>query len=1435
MPALKEFANFITLNMANLAATYAELLEEIGEEYKTISADRRIASARRLLKAVIEAYESEHADSLVRLFDEPQDDAPRRWAIDITPPRPMLEVECLGQTLAPVVTNLEASKFLWQILAETRTVVLQLMEKVPPAPLTPIPPLEGAPEELPALFPAEHLLSQETPLEEQVLLRTLVDNLPDYIYIKDAESRFVMGNLAVARLMGAETPDELVGKTDFDFYEARLAEQYRADEMAVIASGRSLVGREEPVIDPAGNKRWVSTTKVPLRDSQGTITGLIGIGRDITNQKQLAQQIQESLERRTLQVQTITEVAQEIAMASTLDQRFQHVVDLVQEHFGYNYVNLYLLEENELVLWAGAGEAGRRMMADGHTISLSAEQSLIARTARNGEPVLAADVSKEAAWLSHPLLPQTKAELAVPIKMGQTVLGVLNVENNTTGSLDKEDQLLLLGLCGQIAIAIDDWRTETERKRVTEQLQASEDKIRSLLISTDEAVMLLDENGFIDCNEATLRIFGYTSKDQFINTHPSEQSPPQQPDGQDSWTAANERIATAYQKGSHRFEWLHCRADGTLFPAEVLLTALNLDNKPILQAVARDISDYKRAQAALAEEHTLLRSLIDNVPDRIYAKDTQSRFIICNVAAAHRFGKTSLDEIVGKSDFDLVPRELAERFYADEQSVIQTGQPVINREEPLEIGEDGQVTRWNLATKVPLRDNQGNIIGIVGLGREITELKRIEEALAQEQYLLHTLLDNVPDRIYFKDTDSRFLRISRSQAEMFGLSDPEQAVGKTDFDFFSEEHACQAFEDEQRIISTVQPVAGLEEKETWPDGHETWVLTTKMPLLDKEGRIVGTFGISRDITERKLSEQLVAERAAALETVAQVSTVVTSILDTERLLQTVVDLAKDRFDLYHAHIYLLNETGDMLDLAAGAGKVGRQMMAEGWRIPLTQEKSLVVQAARTSQGVMVNRVHEDPSWLPNPLLPDTRSELAVPLIVADQVLGVLDVQSDKVDYFQDEDLHIQTTLAAQVAVAIQNAEQHEKTRNALVGSEILAREQEVLNELGQVLTARLNIDQVVEEAYRQASRLIDTTNFYIGLYDSEKDEIVFVFDVTDSKIDREIQTISASCGISGYMIHHKTSLLFEDNVREGQEALGIEAVGEEALSWLGIPLMFGDQVLGVMAVQSYTTPRLYDGHSRELLIAIGSQVAIAIHNATLFERVAQARREAEERLQETQTLQQLTQALAGALRVEEVIDAFFRSCTQLLGADYAIFSLVDREQQRVKAVSGLNVSQDHIRRANHPLDSDDIMADIVRTGQTEVITGWDPRFDPENFAAEEMADWGLRIFTPITIRGEQAGLVEVGFKEDVDIPGQELRLESLRTLVDQTAISLESAQRYEASQRAARREYTIREITEKMRAATSLEELVKTTAEELGERLAAGHAVVELGVGPQIG
>ncbi|MGA3171210.1 MAG: SpoIIE family protein phosphatase [Chthoniobacteraceae bacterium] len=155
---------------------------------------------------------------------------------------------------------------------------------------------------------------------------------------------------------------------------------------------------------------------------------------------------------------------------------------------------------------------------------------------------------------------------------------------------------------------------------------------------------------------------------------------------------------------------------------------------------------------------------------------------------------------------------------------------------------------------------------ILGVAWDVSNRRASEEAYARDRHLLTALMDHIPDNIYFKDRESRFIAVNRAMGRLFGKADPSELLGKTDLDVFSAEHAFRAMEDERRIMESGEPVVNVEERETWPDGRVTWVSSTKMPLTDARGRIIGTFGVSRDITLRKRAERELARVAAELRT-----------------------------------------------------------------------------------------------------------------------------------------------------------------------------------------------------------------------------------------------------------------------------------------------------------------------------------------------------------------------------------------------------------------------------------------------------------------------------------------------------------------------------------------------------------------------------------------
>ena len=255
----------------------------------------------------------------------------------------------------------------------------------------------------------------------------------------------------------------------------------------------------------------------------------------------------------------------------------------------------------------------------------------------------------------------------------------------------------------------------------------------------------------------------------------------------------------------------------------------------------------RKEAAALMSEQSLLRMLIDNLPDIIFAKDAQSRFILANTACARQLGAGSVEEVLGKTDADFVSSELASQFLADEQALMQSDQPV-TKEEVTQNKETGEMLR-SLTTKVPLKNDSGKVVGLIGIARNITKRKQAEEALGRERNLLRTLIDNLPDSIYAKDAEARKILANPANCRRVGCQTEAEIIGKTDYDLFPPDIAAGFFADDQSVLKTGQPIINREEKMILPDGKSHWTLTTKVPWRDAAGKIVGLVGIGRDVTE----------------------------------------------------------------------------------------------------------------------------------------------------------------------------------------------------------------------------------------------------------------------------------------------------------------------------------------------------------------------------------------------------------------------------------------------------------------------------------------------------------------------------------------------------------------------------------------------------------
>jgi PAS domain S-box-containing protein len=269
-------------------------------------------------------------------------------------------------------------------------------------------------------------------------------------------------------------------------------------------------------------------------------------------------------------------------------------------------------------------------------------------------------------------------------------------------------------------------------------------------------------------------------------------------------------------------------------------------------------------EAQLLSEKNLLKQLLENLPDAIYFKDKQSRFLKVSKTMNQIYGFSNPQEIIGKTDFDLFTPEHAQPAYDDDQSIIETGKPIIGKIEK-ETMHDGQI-RYVSTTKVPLRDTHNQIIGSMGMSRLVTELIEAQDQLEREGRLLKTIIDYALAGIFVKDRKGCYLIVNQRHVRFLGASSIDTVIGKTLFDFFDQTEAEKINTNDMAIMETGKGIEYMIDHRERKNTPDLWLLTSKVPFYDKTGNCIGLVGISQDITSQKEIEFKLKSVIKTLET-----------------------------------------------------------------------------------------------------------------------------------------------------------------------------------------------------------------------------------------------------------------------------------------------------------------------------------------------------------------------------------------------------------------------------------------------------------------------------------------------------------------------------------------------------------------------------------------
>ena len=619
------------------------------------------------------------------------------------------------------------------------------------------------------------------------------------------------------------------------------------------------------------------------------------------------------------------------------------------------------------------------------------------------------------------------------------------------------------------------------------------------------------------------------------------------------------------------------------------------------EALLDQIHERQLIEEELEDERNLLRMLIDNLPDHIYIKDKQSRYILANQSMVDYLKKKSLDELLLKTDHDLYKATEAQAFYDEEQAVIASGQPLMNQEMQQQTA-DGN-SHYLLRTKLPMHDNRGNIIGIIGIEHDVTELKQAEAILAQERNQLRTLIDTIPDAIYIKDTQSRYLLANKAAIRLLGANNLEDILGRTDHELLADNPAAAHSNHlaEAQITEQGQFIINLNHRVTDDAGNDYSYLVTKLPLRDAQGRITGLIGVSRDVTELKLAE-------------AQLQQVLTSA----RCLLWYA-IVESHNGEYVWNLHIANEEAAQTFLPLDTSQ---RSYTEAWWDSLVPEDRqrrqyvfkthLRFNKLNYSQELRCQQVNGEIRWLTEDV----------------QVKPLTDGRWSLVGVCTDITQRKQAQEKLQAAYEDMEQRVEDRTRELLNANTIL-RDQIVERKRAEEAERS---QRILAEALRDSAAVLNNTFDRTEILDQLLNTIVSVIPHDAANvmlIEDDHGEYVASRGYNMEIVGKKVNVSTWKDIQQARDSMGPVIIDDTATfeTWsnmayaasircnLKVPIQLEDRMIGVLSLDS-RTPHHFTTEHAVWLQAFANQVSTAIHNSRLVEAIRLHAAELEERVDE---------------------------------------------------------------------------------------------------------------------------------------------------------------------------------------------------------------------------
>lgn len=387
----------------------------------------------------------------------------------------------------------------------------------------------------------------------------------------------------------------------------------------------------------------------------------------------------------------------------------------------------------------------------------------------------------------------------------------------------------------------------TESRLEVQALKDASVSYQNIFERSQDAILILKNRAFVDCNQSAMTMLGYGSKQQFKDARPSDLSPPVQPDGRPSFEKAQEMMNTAVDKGSHRFEWMHRKLDGTLFPVEVLLTTISAEpGNELIYTIWRDISEHKKTKKTLEFTEKRFQSIVETTSDFIWEVNEKGVYTYASPGVKEMLGYDP-EEIIGKTPFDLMPEKEKKRVSGAFQTLAANQEPVVNLEN-INLHKDGREVVLE-TSGLPFFNEKGELAGYRGIDRDVTNRKLYEEQLI----LTESVFKNSIEGIAITDIKGNIQKVNHAFTQITGY-ESQEVIGKNPRVLKSDRHDDDFYEEMwDQLVTTGQWSGEIWNRKKDGSVYPEWLSISS--IRDEKGGITNFISVFHDISEKKLNEE----------------------------------------------------------------------------------------------------------------------------------------------------------------------------------------------------------------------------------------------------------------------------------------------------------------------------------------------------------------------------------------------------------------------------------------------------------------------------------------------------------------------------------------------------------------------------------------------------